>query len=349
MNVTVRNVITAMRTMSTFDWADFFESVSLVDAALRADSPFGAMDFATRDRYRHEIEDLAAGSKRSELDVARRAIARANRAADAARQSGARPGDRSEDPGYYLFAKGRPLFELEIGYRIPLARWLLRAFVSGAAPRYLATIGVLATVLMAPPLLVAHASGMSAVALALLGLVALIPASDLALALINRALTGILGPRLLPRLELVDGLPSDLRTLVVVPTLLTNEREIEEHLNRLEIHFLANPEVDLCFALLSDWTDAPAETMPDDDRLLAAATDGIARLNRRHGARPLAVSAFSCSTADESGMRGRARGWGGSASAGSFTNSTAFSGAPATRRSCPRGGARPSCPPPFAT
>ena len=34
MNVTVRNVITSMRLMSAFDWAEFFESVSLVDAML---------------------------------------------------------------------------------------------------------------------------------------------------------------------------------------------------------------------------------------------------------------------------------------------------------------------------
>ena len=81
MNVTVRNVITSMRTMSTFDWAEFFESVSLVDAALRAGSNFGAMDFATRDRYRHAIEDLARGSRRTDLEVAQEAIARANRAA----------------------------------------------------------------------------------------------------------------------------------------------------------------------------------------------------------------------------------------------------------------------------
>ena len=224
-----------------------------------------------------------AGSKRSELDVARQAIARANRAADGARQSGASPGDRSEDPGYYLIAKGRPLFEAEIGYRVPLTRWLLRAFVSGAAPRYLATIGVLAAMLLALPLLAAQASGIGVGALVFLGLVALIPASDLAVALINRALMGLLGPRLLPRLELPDGVPSDLRTLVVVPTLLTSAREIEEQVDRLEIHFLANPDGDLRFALLSDWTDAPTETMPDDDRLLAAAIEGIARLNRRHG------------------------------------------------------------------
>src|SRR6185503_17200076 len=38
MNVTVRNVITSMRLMSAVDWAEFFESVSLVDAALGAKS-----------------------------------------------------------------------------------------------------------------------------------------------------------------------------------------------------------------------------------------------------------------------------------------------------------------------
>jgi cyclic beta-1,2-glucan synthetase len=282
-NVTVRNAITSMRAMSTFDWAEFFESVSLVDAALRADTHFGSMDFGTRDRYRHEIEDLARGAKRSELEVARGAVAQATRAAGMGRTSGASPGERSEDPGYYLIAKGRPRFERELGYRVPFTRWLLRAFVSGAAPRYVATIGVIAAGLLALPLLAAQASGVGLGALVFLGLVALIPASDLAVALINRALMGLLGPRLLPRLELPDGVPSDLRTLVVVPTLLTSAGAIEEQVDRLEIHFLANPEGDLRFALLSDWTDAPTETMPDDDRLLAAAIEGIAGLNRRHG------------------------------------------------------------------
>jgi cyclic beta-1,2-glucan synthetase len=283
MNVTVRNVITSMRTMSKFEWAEFFESVSLVDEALRAQSHFGAMDFATRDRYRHEIEDLARGSKRSELDVTGQAIARATRAAGAAPPSGTPAEDRSEDPGYYLLAKGRPRFEAEIGYRIPLKRWLLRAFVTGAPPRYLATIGVVTGLLLAVPLLTAYAAGARLGPLIVLGLVALVPASDLAVALINRAIMELLGPKPLPRLELPSGVPSDLRTLVVVPTLLTSEAEIEAQASRLEVHYLANPDGDLRFAFLSDWTDAPTETRPDDDRLLAAAIEAIARLNRRHG------------------------------------------------------------------
>ena len=43
---------------------------------------------------------------------------------------------------------------------------------------------------------------------------------------------------------------------------------------------------DLCFALLSDWTDSATESAPGDDELLGAAAEGIARLNRRYGPAP---------------------------------------------------------------
>jgi cyclic beta-1,2-glucan synthetase len=286
MNVTVRNVITSMRTMSTFDWAEFFESVSLVDATLRASSHFGAMDFATRDRYRHAIEDLAQRSRRTELEVAGEAIARAKHAAPASGPEGTATEHREEDPGYYLISRGRRGFEREIGYRLPVTQWLLRAYVAGATPGYLGTIGILTGLLAAVPLLATHVSGVSLVALVLLGLVAWIPASDLAVALINRAVTELLGPRTLPRLELRDGIPPGLRTVVVMPTLLVSGDQIEEQVNRLELHYLANPDGAIHFALLSDWMDAPAETMPADDRLLEAAIGGIARLNQRQGPAP---------------------------------------------------------------
>ncbi|MGH7366163.1 MAG: glycosyl transferase, partial [Candidatus Rokuibacteriota bacterium] len=283
MNVTVRNVITSMRMMATFDWARFFESVSLVDGLLRRDSHFGAMDFPTRDQYRHAIEDLARASTRSELDVTRQAIALTKRAASAAPRTGVPPGDRSEDPGYYLISKGRPLLERELGYRVPARRRLLRAVLSGATPGYLMTIPTVTALLLALPLLAADASGASLGALVLLGLLAMIPASDLAVALVNHAVVKLVGPKQLPRLELADGVPATLRTLVVVPVLLTSEAAVEEHVNNLEIHFLANPDGEIHFALLSDWIDAATETTPEDDRLLAATTAGIARLNARYG------------------------------------------------------------------
>jgi cyclic beta-1,2-glucan synthetase len=268
MNVTVRNVIMSMSLMSALDWAEFFESVSLVDEVLRADTEFGAMDFVTRDAYRHAIEELARGSGRSELDVAREATG------------------GTDHCGVHLIGGGRLAFERALGCRPPTIRRLRRACVAAGAPGYLGTIILFSGLILGLPLLHSGVAGVGAAGLVLLGLLALVPASDLAIALVNRGVTALLGPGALPRLELRDGVPSSLRTMIVVPTLLTGRAEVEEQIERLEVHYLANPDGDLHFALLSDWTDARAENVPGDDETLAAAREGIARLNRRHGPAP---------------------------------------------------------------
>jgi cyclic beta-1,2-glucan synthetase len=283
MNVTVRNVITSMRLISAFDWAEFFESVSLVDEVLRADSDFAAMDFATRDRYRHAIEELARSSDHSEFAIARRVIARTQGAVTQSHDRQAVSGDRHTDPGYYLISKGRISFERELGIRVSMRRGLRRAYATEATPGYLGTMTVMSCLMLSLLLLATSNSGVSGGELVILGLCAAVLAMDLAVALVNRLTVALLEPRALPKLELREGVPARLRTLIVVPTLLTNHADIEEQIKRLEVHYLANLDGELRFALLSDWTDADQETVPGDDELLAGAVEGIARLNRRHG------------------------------------------------------------------
>ena len=117
----------------------------------------------------------------------------------------------------------------------------------------------------------------------MLGLCAAIPASDLAVALLNRFITAVVPPKLLPRLEWADGVPSDARTLVVVPTLLTCEADAEKQVEQIEVHYLANADGDVRFALVTDWADAATETTAADDGILSAVRAGIARLNEAHG------------------------------------------------------------------
>jgi cyclic beta-1,2-glucan synthetase len=279
MNVTVRNVILSMSLMSALDWTEFFEAVSLVDRVLRAGPNHAAMDFATRDAYRHAVEQLARGSGRSELDVAREAMAHA-------RQAKGAEDDRRTDPGFYLIGNGRVPFEMGLGYQAPLLHRLLRLYVGLATPGYLGTIAVLSGGLFIWPLLAAGAAGVGPMSLVVLALLAIVPASDLAIALLNRSVTALVTPAVLPRLELPEGVPPQLRTLVVVPMLLTDAAEVEAQIDRLEVHYLANPDGDVRFAVLSDWTDAPAASVPGDDETLGAAREGIARLNRRHGSAP---------------------------------------------------------------
>ena len=286
MNVTVRNVITSMRFISAVDWAEFFEGVSHVDAVLRADSNFAAMDFPTRDRYRHAIEELARGSGHSEIEVAQLAVASAMRAAPEGPNRDGATVRREQDPGYYLISRGRHSVEKELGFRAPVRDWIARANAAVGILGYLGTIAAVSAVLLALVLFALLESGVGGWTCFILGILAAIPAVDAAVSLVNRGVATFIGPATLPGLELRDGVPRALRTMVAVPTLLTTRAELEEQVERLEIHYLASQDGDLRFALLSDWTDSATESAPGDDELLGAAAAAIARLNQRHGPAP---------------------------------------------------------------
>ena len=285
MNVTVRNVITSMRLISSLDWAQFVEGVGLVDQCLRAGSSFASLDFDTRDSYRKAIEELARGSFLTETDVARRALAM-SKAAPPGLAEGSEVAPRYRDPGYYLISDGRATLERDLGVRVPLSTRLLRAYVRYPATGYLGTMVILTALVLAVPLLLSRNRGAVSGEIVIITLLAVTPASDLAVALVNLMVTRVLGPTPLPRLDLDDGVPTELRTLVVVPMLLTTTEDIEALVGGLEVHYLANREGDLRFALLSDWLDAGTEQVAGDDELLATAAAGIDQLNERHGEAP---------------------------------------------------------------
>jgi cyclic beta-1,2-glucan synthetase len=279
--VTVRNIITSMRLISDIDWTELFERISPVDEVLAGGSGFLDMDFPTRNLYRSAIEKLARGSNRAEIDVARCAVLAAEQAPCAD------PADRRRnDPGYHLLAGGRRAFEAAIGFRPPLRSVIGRLSQTLGIGGYVGAIALVAAAILAPALLAIDAAAPGAAWLGLLGGLGAIPAIDAAVALVNRAVMRGFGATPLPALELRNGVPAHLRTLIAVPMLLTTREAIEEQIERLEVHHLASPEGDLHFALLSDWVDAATEHVEDDVALLQTAVAGIARLNQRYGAAP---------------------------------------------------------------
>src|SRR5262249_60082582 len=95
-----------------------------------------------------------------------------------------------------------------------------------------------------------------------LSLLAAIPASDLAVSFVNRDVAALIPPRKLPKIEIREGIPAELRTLVAVPTFLASEPDIERLIERLEVHFFASAGGDIRFAPLSAWTAAHSDTPP---------------------------------------------------------------------------------------
>ncbi len=265
-NVTMRNIVTSMRLISEMDWPDFFEEVSPVDARLRAGSDFAAMDFASRNLYRTEIETLARGSGLSEVEVTDAALALAC--------SGQTPATR--DPGYALIGPGRRALERAVGYS-PRPGERLRRLIGGfGLGGYLAAISLACFAVLGLALVQSGAQGWLVLALAVAGSGA---AFEAASSLVNLIVTRVVPPRRLPGLDLTQGIPPDLRCLVVVPVLLDTVEELAACIERLEVHHLSSTDGALHYALLADGPDSAAETRPQDAELIAQAKREIARLN----------------------------------------------------------------------
>jgi cyclic beta-1,2-glucan synthetase len=276
-NQTVRNIITSMRAISAFEWPGLVEEVSLVDSCLRSHDGYAAMDFLSRDRYRHAIEELAKRSSHSELEIAQRVISKVQPAEDGRE-------DNPQDPGYYLIGAGRYPFEKEVGYRLSIKQYWLRSYVSNTGVSYLLSLAVLTLMLLALPLTAGLSAHLSVMQLILLGFCVVFPVSDIAIGFFNQFIIAGLPPRHLPRLELKNGPPQASSTFVVVPTMFVKKADVLAQVKQMEIRYLSNPDGEVYFALLSDWLDAEQETLPDDDSLLQTAVDAVAELNSRYAA-----------------------------------------------------------------
>jgi len=268
---TIANIIASMRLFSQAEWADFFESVSLVEKVLARDpaGAYSSQDFATRDRYRHVVETLGKRDGSREIATAERAISLAEEARDETRRH----------VGYFLIDAGRPALENAVGYRPPVGEAARRFVLRRPAPLYLSAIGLATLALELAAVEYARRSGAGPGILAATFLLALLPASELALTVVNFATGLLFPPRLLPKLAWKQGLPPEWTTLVVVPAFLSDEESARELLTGLEIRSYANPDPHLRFALLTDFPDADTETVPGEDRLLEMAVEGIRSLN----------------------------------------------------------------------
>jgi cyclic beta-1,2-glucan synthetase len=277
--VSVSHSIASLRFLSAMDWKEFVEARSLVDQILRKDPAgiYGRMDFLTRDRYRHRVEFFARHSRFSEADVARMTV----QLADASVLPKGRE-DRTAHVGFFLIDKGQTVLGRAVKVRWPWHTLKERCIRRFPLTFYAGGIGLLTALATLGFLLQARALEVSGWKLTCFTLVFLLCASQLAVALMNWLSTLLVKPGLLPRLDFSAGIAPECRAIVVVPTMLSSLEGIDRLIETLELHHLSNRDEHLHFALLTDFRDAPAETLPDDEVLVQRVRAGVERLNQKY-------------------------------------------------------------------
>jgi cyclic beta-1,2-glucan synthetase len=278
--ISVTNVFTSLRFCATEDWRELFERTSLVERVLQRDPAgvYARMDFLSRDRYRHVLEALAGPRGEDQLEVALRCVDEARHAADLA---GAET--RRAHVGDHLIGDGRPAFQAGLPHPPSWSTRLRATAVAHATLLYLGALFLFTACGVGAAAWYTDRQGGSWLAVVLAATLAFLPATELATALLQRLVAAFVHPRRLVRLDFQYGLPAGTRTMVVVPTLLDSVERAQGMVAHLEVQALANPDLLLHFALLTDLRDAEHETLPGDQAVLDAARAGIEDLNRRHG------------------------------------------------------------------
>ncbi|MEO5881385.1 MAG: glucoamylase family protein, partial [Caldimonas sp.] len=278
-NLSVGNAVASLRSIGDADWPDIVGQTSVLMQLMLKSPAFAAERDDTRDRSLHAIEKLAKKSGRSERVVAGTLLG-LMRGAD-------EPADAADDDpksvaAYWLLGPGQNRMLAAIGLRESHAWQRRNRLRRLALPAYLGSVA-LATGAIVAWLLLRHSAALAPDVAPWLGLLAatlmLIPASEAAVAVINRLISESARPSQLPRLAFANGIAAEHRPMVVIPAMLTDPGSGSALAHQLQLHYLANPERGVQFALLTDWRDAPTEHLPDDDSVLEAAVQAIERLN----------------------------------------------------------------------
>jgi cyclic beta-1,2-glucan synthetase len=280
--VSMSNSIGSLRFLGAMDWREFVETMSVVEQTLREDTggTYGKMDFSTRDRYRHAVEKMAKRGRLSEGEVAAAAVRLAHENTD---KNGTRGrDDREAHVGYYLIDKGLSQLEELADVRLSVSMVLRKAGSGFPLLLYLGAIMLMTAIFTGGLLTKAHGDGMPLWVFVMTGILSSLCASQLAVAVVNWLATVLLNPQPLPRMDFSKGIPPESRTLTIVPTMLTSAQNIEDLIEALEVRFLANRDENLHFGLLTDFQDAPEETLSGDEPLLLLARQRIEELNEKY-------------------------------------------------------------------
>ncbi len=278
--VSMSNSIGSLRLLGALDWREFIESHSIVEQTLREDKDgiYGAMDFPTRDRYRHVVELIAKKSTTSEYDVALIAIQLAHENVLSSEAD-----NRTSHVGYYLIGEG--VIQTKMAAKmhessIQKFRYMLRQY---SLKLYLSFILLITFVISTAILFKAYADSKNNLLLCCIAILSLLCSSQLSISIVNFFSTLWVKPDLLPRMDFSKTIPAEFRSMVVIPVMLTNEDAIENLVESLEVRYLANRNDNLHFALLTDFEDADRETLPGDQSLIDLAKKRIEELNKKYG------------------------------------------------------------------
>lgn len=269
--VSMGNSITSMKTIQRVNFLEIFEKLNSVEEILKQDPAqvYAKMDLKTKEWYRNTIKKLAKKNQVSEIYLAKKALALAQKEETE---------KRKKHIGYYLIENGvYDLVEIIRGQKVKRISndQKVNLYITSLVG---ITIGITALFGFFWYQKVAE-NIILTILFIFLSFPILLCSNKL---ILQYLLSKFIKPRPLPKLDLQNGVTEEYTTMIVIPTILNSKGKVKEFFEKLEVFYLANRSDNLYFTLLGDCQASSKETLPQDQEILAEGFKQIQILNQKY-------------------------------------------------------------------
>ena len=258
--VMMGNCITTLKNISRIDFLKIFEKTNGVEEILKEDPAdvYRKMDYKTKTYYRGKIKELSNKTKISEIYIAQKLVELARN----------KEGKKAHI-GYYLIDDGRK----ELLNKLEFKEITLSS--KQKTNLYISTISIISIMLS---ILIGIFTKNY-----ILAIFTVIPIYEVVNQFIQYILSKSVKPKLLPKIDLQNGISKEQATMVVVPTILDSKEKTIEMLRKLEVYYLANKSDNLYFTLLGDCMPSNIEKSTLDEEIIEIGIRVADYFNKKHG------------------------------------------------------------------
>ena len=292
--VSVGNCILTLKAISRINFLEIFEKINRVEDILKQDpaKQYEKMDSTTKSYYRNAIQEISKKTKISEIYIAKKCLELSLQASEKPEAN-----EKSMHIGFYLISDGKEtllnsLLEKKItlksneekakiyietvwGVSLLLALILSINFYymlwyksfGDVARNYIGNIPILVKVLLS----------------IILALVSILPIENIVSKIIQYALSKVIKPKLIPKIDFQNGIPENCSTMVVIPTIVKSKEKVKELMRKLEVYYIANKSKNLYFTLLGDCSSGNKEIEEFDEEVIREGIEQSKRLNEKYG------------------------------------------------------------------
>lgn len=270
LKIILGNCIKSIKNISRVNFDELLNEINGTEDILRQDPAgiYPKMDQESKAYYRTKIEKLAKKNKISEVYISNKIIELAERFTE---------DNIKSHIGYYLFKDGyyELLDTLQIRYKRPVN-------LKQSAKIYVGLNFALTLFIDFIFVFFSRFFINNYIFMILEFILLYVPVSEIVIRIMNYILGKLKHPTLIPKLDFESEIPEEYTSMVVIPTILSSEKKVEEMFEKLEVYYLANYQKNLYFTLLGDCTESDVESDKIDQDIVQKGYKEVERLNKKY-------------------------------------------------------------------